>query len=67
MCDPRKGDVSKYFCHYNVISAPLHCCQVLQFILVHAVVRVVLQGFIDALQQPAALAQSHQQIILDKK
>lgn len=45
---------------------PLHCGQVLQFILVHVVVGVPHHGLVDALQQPAALTQSHQQILLQR-
>lgn len=47
------------------LSSPLHCRQVLQLILVHVVVWVSHYGLVDALQQPAALTQSHQQTLLN--
>lgn len=45
---------------------PLHCGEVLQLILVHVVVWVSHNRLIDDLQQPAALTQCYQYVLLLK-
>lgn len=46
------------------IFLPLNSSQILQLILVHIVIWIPSQRFIDALQDPAALTQGHLQILL---
>lgn len=43
---------------------PLHSGQILKLVLVHVVIGVSHHRLIDALQQPAALIQSNQQVLL---